>query len=90
MAQYEKIDGSIYELRESMSDGLEEKDRFIDQLYQVTNKEKTDFRLPTLLLRQFAQYLDGREDVVVHEASQQVPCADTCGDYNWTGYCRRR
>src|SRR5699024_6224923 len=40
--QYEPIGGSIYELRELQADGLEEKDRFIDQLYKVTNKERTD------------------------------------------------
>ena len=38
--QYEAIGGSIYELRELQADGLDEKDRFIDQLYEVKNTEK--------------------------------------------------
>ena len=49
--QYEKIGGSIYELRELQEDGLEEKDRFLDQLYKVTNTEKTDFDTLSLTLR---------------------------------------
>ena len=64
--QYEPIGGSIYQLRELQTDGLEEKDRFIDQLYEVTNKEKTDFDfvvLDSAVEKQFAQYLDSREDI---------------------------
>lgn len=64
--QYEPIGGSIYELRELQADGLEEKDRFIDQLYKVTHKEKTDFDyvvFDSAVEKQFAQYLDGREDI---------------------------
>ena len=30
--QYEKLDGSIYELRELQADGLEERERFFDQM----------------------------------------------------------
>lgn len=33
--QYEQIAGSFYELRELQKDGEEEKDRFLDQMYQV-------------------------------------------------------
>lgn len=64
--QYEPVGGSIYELRELQADGLEEKDRFIDQLYAVTNKEKTDFDyvvLDSAVERHFAHYLDTREDI---------------------------
>ena len=64
--QYEPIGGSIYELRELQADGLEEKDRFLDQLYKVTNKDKTDFDyvvFDSAVEKQFAQYLDGREDI---------------------------
>ncbi|QTG75809.1 DEAD/DEAH box helicase family protein [Trueperella pecoris] len=84
--QYEPIGGSIYELRELQADGLEEKDRFIDQLYKVTNKEKTDFDylvLDSAVERQFAQYLDGREDIELFmklPAKFRVPTP--VGDYN--------
>ncbi|MBM7051028.1 DEAD/DEAH box helicase family protein [Rothia sp. ZJ1223] len=64
--QYEPIGGSIYELRELQADGLEEKDRFIDQLYKVTNKDKTDFDyviFDSAVERQFAEYLDNKEDI---------------------------
>ena len=74
--QYEPIGGSIYELRELQADGLEEKDRFIDQLYKVTNKEKTDFDyvvFDSAVEKQFAQYLDGVRTSNCHEAARQVP-----------------
>lgn len=64
--QYEEISGSIYELRELQKDGQEEKERFIDQMYQVKNQQKTVFDYvvydsdPEL---KFAELLDGREDV---------------------------
>lgn len=64
--QYEPIAGSIYELRELQADGLEEKDRFLDQLYKVTNTEKTDYNyvvLDSAVEREFAKYLDNREDI---------------------------
>ena len=84
--QYEKIDGSIYELRELQADGLEEKDRFIDQLYQVTNKDKTDFDylvLDSAVERQFAQYLDGREDVKLFmKLPNKFRVPTPVGDYN--------
>ena len=41
--QYEKIGGYVYELRELQKDGMEERDLFIDRLYEVKNKQKTDF-----------------------------------------------
>lgn len=64
--QYEKIRGSIYELRELQADGMAEKDRFIDQLYQVKNTEKTDFDYVVYdseVERQFAELLDSRDDI---------------------------
>ena len=64
--QYEKIDGSIYELRELQADGLEEKERFCDQMYQVQNQNKTDFDYVIYdsdVEHQFAQKLDSREDI---------------------------
>ncbi|PLW00826.1 restriction endonuclease [Corynebacterium ulcerans] len=64
--QYEKIRGSIYELRELQADGMAEKDRFIDQLYKVQNTEKTDFDYviyDSEVERQFAEVLDAREDI---------------------------
>lgn len=64
--QYQKITGSIYELRELQTDGMAEKDRFINMLYQVRNTEKTDFDYVVFdsdVERQFAELLDSREDI---------------------------
>ena len=68
--QYEKIGGYIYELRELQRDGMEERDLFIDRLYEVKNRQKTDFdfiRIDSEGIdapeRQFAELLDSREDV---------------------------
>ena len=64
--QYEKIAGSVYELRELQRDGLEEKERFLDQMYEVKNTQKTDFDFVVYdsdVERQFAELLDSREDV---------------------------
>lgn len=64
--QYEEIAGSVYELRELQKDGEQEKDRFIDQMYQVKNQQKTDFDYvvyDSSVERQFAEMLDSREDV---------------------------
>ncbi|WP_353066953.1 DEAD/DEAH box helicase family protein [Arcanobacterium hippocoleae] len=84
--QYEPIGGSIYELRELQTDGLAEKDRFIDQLYKVTNKEKTDFDylvLDSAVERQFAQYLDSREDInLFMKLPDKFRVPTPVGDYN--------
>jgi type III restriction enzyme len=84
--QYEPIGGSIYELRELQADGLEEKDRFVDQLYKVTNKEKTDFDyvvFDSAVEKQFAQYLDGREDIKLFmKLPDKVRIPTPVGDYN--------
>ncbi|OFM59342.1 restriction endonuclease [Corynebacterium sp. HMSC058E07] len=84
--QYEPIGGSVYELRELQADGLEEKDRFIDQLYKVTNKEKTDFDylvLDSAVEKQFAQYLDGREDIKLFmKLPDKFRVPTPVGDYN--------
>jgi type III restriction enzyme len=68
--QYEKIGGSVYELRELQKDGMEERDLFIDRLYEVKNKQKTDFDFIQIDSegidapeRQFAALLDSREDI---------------------------
>lgn len=84
--QYEPIGGSIYELRELQTDGLEEKDRFIDQLYKVTHKEKTDFDylvLDSAVEKQFAEYLDGREDIKLFmKLPDKFRIPTPVGDYN--------
>lgn len=84
--QYEKIGGSIYELRELQEDGLEEKDRFLDQLYKVTNTEKTDFDhvvFDSAVERQFAEYLDGREDIrLFMKLPDKFRIPTPVGDYN--------
>ncbi|MEW1982414.1 DEAD/DEAH box helicase family protein [Citricoccus sp. NPDC079358] len=64
--QYEKIAGSVYELRELQKDGSEEKERFLDQMYRVQHTQKTDFDYVVFdsdVERQFAELLDSREDV---------------------------
>lgn len=64
--QYERIAGSVYELRDLQSDGLEEKERFLDQMYKVQNSQKTDFDYVVYdsdVERQFAELLDSREDI---------------------------
>jgi type III restriction enzyme len=68
--QYENIGGYVYELRELQKDGMEERDLFIDRLYEVKNKQKTDFDFIQIDSegidapeRQFAELLDSREDV---------------------------
>lgn len=84
--QYEKIGGSIYELRELQEDGLEEKDRFLDQLYPVANTEKTDFDhvvYDSEVERQFAKYLDGREDIrLFMKLPDKFRIPTPVGDYN--------
>lgn len=84
--QYEPIGGSIYELRELQADGLEEKDRFTDQLYKVTNKEKTDFDyvvFDSAVEKQFAEYLDGREDIKLFmKLPNKFRIPTPVGDYN--------
>ena len=84
--QYEKISGSIYELRELQKDGEEERDRFLDQMYAVKNTDKTDFE--TIVVesepeREFAKLLDSREDIKMFmklPAKFKVPTP--VGDYN--------
>ncbi|MDK7122892.1 DEAD/DEAH box helicase family protein [Pauljensenia sp. UMB6358] len=84
--QYEKIGGSIYELRELQEDGLEEKDRFLDQLYKVTNTGKTDFDyvvFDSAVEHQFAEYLDGREDIrLFMKLPDKFRIPTPVGDYN--------
>ena len=84
--QYEKIGGSIYELRELQEDGLEEKDRFLDQLYKVTNTDKTDFDyvvFDSAVERQFAEYLDGLEDIrLFMKLPDKFRIPTPVGDYN--------
>ena len=84
--QYEKIHGSIYELRELQQDGLEEKERFLDQLYQVKNSSKTDFEYVVFdsgVEREFAEYLDGREDIALFmKLPPKFKIPTPVGDYN--------
>lgn len=84
--QYEPIGGSIYELRELQADGLAEKDRFIDQLYKVQNTAKTDFDyvvFDSAVERQFAEYLDGKEDIKLFmKLPHKFRIPTPLGDYN--------
>lgn len=68
--QYEKISGYVYELRELQADGAEERDLFMDRVYEVQDKSKTDFDYIQIDSdganapeREFAKKLDSREDV---------------------------
>lgn len=64
--QYTKINGYVYELRELQKDGQDEKDRFLDQMYKLQNPEKSDFDYVVYDSepeRQFAELLDGRDDI---------------------------
>lgn len=64
--QYERIAGSVYELRDLQADGLEEKEYFLDQMYQVQHTQKTDFDYVVFdsdVERQFAEHLDSIEDI---------------------------
>jgi type III restriction enzyme len=84
--QYEKIAGSIYELRELQKDGSDEKERFLDQMYKVQHHEKTDFDYVVFdseVEREFAELLDSREDVKYFmklPARFKIPTP--VGDYN--------
>jgi type III restriction enzyme len=84
--QYERIAGSLYELRELQKDGEEEKDRFLDQMYKVKNLGKSDFDYVVFdseVERQFAEKLDSREDVKFFmklPAKFKIPTP--VGDYN--------
>ncbi|MEJ5929168.1 DEAD/DEAH box helicase family protein [Corynebacterium sp. H128] len=64
--QYEKIGGSVYSLTELQRDGLEEKQYFLDNLYKVKNKDKTDYDFVVYdseTEREFAELLDSRDDI---------------------------
>lgn len=64
--QYEKVAGSVYELRELRKDGEEEKERFLDQMYKLENAGKSNFDYVVYDSgpeREFAELLDGREDI---------------------------
>lgn len=84
--QYEQMDGSIYELRELQADGMEEKERFIDQLYQVRNAQKTDFDYVVYdseVEHQFAELLDSREDIKLFlKLPDKFKVPTPVGDYN--------
>ena len=84
--QYEEIAGSIYELREMQEDGLKETDRFIDKLYEVKHKQKTDFDYVPYdsdVERQFAELLDSREDIKLFmKLPSKFLIPTPVGDYN--------
>lgn len=84
--QYQEIGGSVYELRELQKDGLEEKARFIDQMYEVKNQQKSVFDYvvydsdPEL---KFAELLDSREDIKMFvKLPDRFKVPTPVGDYN--------
>jgi type III restriction enzyme len=84
--QYEEISGSIYELRELQKDGIEEKARFIDQMYEVKNKQKSLFDYVVYdsdVEQQFAEKLDSREDIKMFvKLPDKFKIPTPVGDYN--------
>lgn len=84
--QYEEISGSVYELRELQKDGMDEKARFVDQMYEVKNQQKTPFDYvvydsdPEL---KFAELLDSREDIKLFmKLPDRFKIPTPVGDYN--------
>ncbi len=84
--QYEQIGGYVYELRELQREGLEEKDRFIDQMYKLQHPEKSDFDYvvyDSAPEREFAELLDNREDVKLFmKLPAKFKISTPVGDYN--------
>jgi len=84
--QYEKLDGSVYELRELQADGLEERERFFDRMVEIHNTQKTDFDhvvYDSEVEREFAEFLDNCADIKLFmklPAKFKVPTP--VGDYN--------
>jgi type III restriction enzyme len=63
---YEKMQEEVYELREFQRESEEVVERFIDNLYEVKNQQKsiTDrLTLDSNTEMEFAKYLDNREDI---------------------------
>ena len=84
--QYEALEGNVYELRELQKDGEDEKARFIDQMYEVKNQQKSVFDYvvydsdPEL---KFAQLLDSREDIKMFiKLPDRFKILTPVGDYN--------
>ncbi len=84
--QYERIAGSVYELRELQRDGEQEKERFLDQMYKVQHLDKTDFDYVVYdsdTERQFAENLDSREDIELFmKLPSQFKIDTPVGPYN--------
>ncbi len=84
--QYELIDGVVYQLRQLQEDGEREKQRFIDQLYEVRNKQKTIFDYVIYdsgVENDFATLLDSREDIKLFvKLPDRFTVPTPLGDYN--------
>ena len=84
--QYEEISGQVYELRELQKDGNEEKDRFLDQLYEVKNKSKTIFDYvvyDSSVELDFAAKLDSHEDIKMFmKLPEKFRIPTPVGEYN--------
>jgi len=64
--QYEKMAEEVYELRDFQHDSEEEVTRFVDTLYEVQNQQKSitnKLSLDSGTEKEFAKYLDNREDI---------------------------
>jgi type III restriction enzyme len=84
--QYQEIGGSVYELRELQKDGIEEKARFIDHMYEVKNKQKSTFDYVVYdseVEHEFAKKLDDREDIKMFvKLPDKFKVPTPVGDYN--------
>ena len=84
--QYEPLNGSVYSLSQLKRDGEEEKQFFIDTMYELKNKQKSDFDYivtDSEVERRFAEYLDHREDVrLFTKLPPQFQVPTPVGPYN--------
>lgn len=84
--EYERIAGQVYEFRQLESEALADADHFIDRLYEVKNKQKTDFNyvlIDSEVERKFAEYLDMRDDITLFmKLPGKFLIPTPVGDYN--------
>lgn len=84
--EYEKMAEEVYELRNFQKDSDEEVERFVDRLYEVKNQQKTitdRLVIDSATEREFAKYLDGREDIKLFlKLPSRFIIPTPVGDYN--------
>lgn len=84
--QYEPLSGSVYSLSQLKRDGEEEKQFFMDTMYELKNKQKSDYDYivtDSEVEKRFAEYLDHREDVrLFTKLPPQFQVPTPVGPYN--------